>query len=124
MSYIANHYVSIDGEMFMAGEVIPEGLPEEKISWLMKAGAIHKVAPASVAGEPEDDGEEEPEDMQTDEETEPEDDGGVEPEDEPAPEIDAMAGIVQGEDEAPAKKPVRRASTSTKKRTTKGGKSK
>ena len=128
MSYIADNYVSIDDEMFMAGEKIPDGLPEEKINWLLEAGAIHKVASVSVtgnppAGEPEDDENTEPEGVQADGDAEPEDVQDDEEPDEPAPEIDVMAGIVQSE-EKPEKKPVRRASASTKKRTTKGGKAK
>lgn len=125
MSYIADNYVSINDEMYMAGEKIPDGLPIDKISWFLKAGAIHEIASASASENPPD---EEPDDDQDDEkpDNEPEDDqdGDQDDEpDEPAPEIDVMAGIVQEQGE-PEKKPVRRTASPAKKRTTKGGKAK
>ena len=50
--YLANHYVRINGKMLKRGEKIPEGLPQGKIEWLLSAGAIKEIAPASL-GEPE-----------------------------------------------------------------------
>ena len=41
--YVANHYVRINGTVLTAGEILPDGLPEDKIRWLLRAGAIHEV---------------------------------------------------------------------------------
>ena len=73
--FIANHYVRVNGKVYTKGECIPEGLPTEKVEWLMRAGAIHEAS-APVAGTPEE---------------EPAEDEAA------APEIDVMSGIVQGE---------------------------
>ena len=95
--YLANHYVRVGGKMFKRGERIPEGLPQDKIDWLLSAGAIKEIAPASL-GEPE----------EVPEETE---DTADEADDEAeAPEIDVMSGIVAGEAEEEPKKATRRAS--------------
>lgn len=89
--YKANHYVSIDGAMYVKGEAIPDGLPEEKIAWLLKAGAIcEDTAAGELAKEPEVEPETEPEAIEIIEE---------------APEVDVMDGIVA---DKPTKKPTRR----------------
>lgn len=44
--YAANHFVRIKGRMYVAGEIIPENLDEEKTAWLLEAGAIREIAPA------------------------------------------------------------------------------
>ena len=116
--YLANHYVRVGGKMFKRGERIPEGLPQDKIDWLLSAGAIKEIAPASL-GEPEEVPEEtedtadEAEDAaQQAEGGEPEtEDAAEEADDEAeAPEIDVMSGIVAGEAEEEPKKATRRAS--------------
>ena len=131
MSYIADSYVPIKGEMYMPGEKIPDDLPESTINWLLKAKAIHRVAFAGTkdnlpATQPVN---VQPEDVQAEEDAGPEADLEDAPEDEkaedePVPEIDVMAGIVQDSKKAPEKKPARRAAVSEKKRATKGGKTK
>ena len=93
--YIANHYVRVAGKMYIKGEEIKDGLTEEKIAWLMQAGAIKEVTPAAPVKE-------------TVQETETEEEPPQEPEepeaDEEPIEIDVMAGIVQTEaDEEPQK---------------------
>lgn len=89
--YIANHYVKIDGTMYVKGEIIPEGVSESKIKWLLSAGAIHADAPAEEpVPEP---GTEEAPDVETEE----------------APEVDVMAGIVSdGAGDKPTQKSTRR----------------
>lgn len=100
--YVANHYVRINRTVLTAGEILPDGLPEEKIAWLLKVGAIREI-PGSVVLEtaatpPAPDSAKEDEEKLPDgnpiEETvadeEPEEiDEEAEPE-----EIDVMAGIV------------------------------
>lgn len=121
--YLANHYVRINGKMLKRGEKIPEGLPQGKIEWLLSAGAIKEIAPASL-GEPEEapedteDATEDAEDtVQQAEGEEPgTEDAAEEADDEAeAPEIDVMSGIVAGETEEEPKKTTRR--TSAKKQT-------
>ena len=118
--YIANHYVRINGRVFVKGERIPEDLPAEKIEWLLKKGAVHEAASLPLAeaqaGTPDTvpaetaAGEQEAKPQTVQEPAEEAD------EDAEAPEIDVMAGIVQGaEDEAP-KKTVR-TKTAAKKQT-------
>lgn len=125
--YLANHYVRINGKMLKRGEKIPEGLPQGKIEWLLSAGAIKEIAPASL-GEPEEAPEDTPEDtedatedaedtvQQADGEEPGTEDAAEEADDEAeAPEIDVMSGIVAGETEEEPKKTTRR--TSAKKQT-------
>ena len=121
--YLSNHYVRINGKMLKWGEKIPEGLPQGKIEWLLSAGAIKEIAPASL-GEPEEvpedteDATEDAEDaVQQAEGEEPgTEDAAEEADDEAeAPEIDVMSGIVAGETEEEPKKTTRR--TSAKKQT-------
>ena len=97
--YIANHYVKVNGRMYMRGESIEEEMSEDKISWLLKAEAIKEVASAFDFSQKQ---EEEPAVEEPQEEAD-------------IPEIDVMAGIVQGEPEKPEK---------PKKKTQRGGKSK
>lgn len=117
MSYIADSYIPIKGEMYMPGEKIPDDLPESTISWLLKAKAIHRVAlavtkdnlPAAnpVNAQPENTREEEDAEPEGDPEEDLDD---REAEDEPVPEIDVMDGIVQEAKEESAgstKKPGR-----------------
>ena len=52
--YIVDHYVRVDKDVLKKGDRLPENVPEEKIKWLLKAGAIHKVAPAAQPDEEED----------------------------------------------------------------------
>ena len=118
--YLANHYVRINGKMLKRGEKIPEGLPQGKIEWLLSAGAIKEIAPASL-GEPEEvpeDTEDATEDaaQQAEGEVPGTEDAAEEADDEAeAPEIDVMSGIVAGETEEEPKKTTRR--TSAKKQT-------
>jgi nucleotide-binding universal stress UspA family protein len=121
--YLANHYVRINGKMLKRGEKIPEGLPQGKIEWLLSAGAIKEIAPASL-GEPEEvpedteDATEDAEDaaQQAEGEEPGTEDAAEEADDEAeAPEIDVMSGIVAGETEEEPKKTTRR--TSAKKQT-------
>ncbi|MBQ8708778.1 MAG: hypothetical protein IJ523_11880 [Succinivibrionaceae bacterium] len=118
--YLANHYVRINGKMLKRGEKIPEGLPQGKIEWLLSAGAIKEIAPASL-GEPEEvpeDTEDATEDaaQQAEGEEPGTEDAAEEADDEAeAPEIDVMSGIVAGETEEEQKKTTRR--TSAKKQT-------
>ena len=110
--YIANHYVPINGRMYMKGERIPDGLPEEKLNWLLKAEAVHEVALPSAPVEAEKETELPAEEPDT---AEPETEAGPPPEEEvdedaEAPEIDVMAGIVQDDPEEP-EKPARKAKT-------------
>ena len=107
--YIATTYI---GSAYIPGDTISEDIPAEKLEWLIQAGAVRESAPApSPAPEPipaeadiEQPNEAEPDEID---------------EEEVAPEIDAMAGIVKGANEAPAKKPRPAA-----KRAPKGGKTK
>ena len=47
--YKAKHYVRVGGRLLAKGESIPEELSSEQVEWLMKAGAIEEIAPASVS---------------------------------------------------------------------------
>lgn len=99
--FIANRYVRVKGTLYKKGERIPDDLPEEKIAWLLESEAIHETAvisaPTTAEMIPE---------LPADEAdvSEPETVEGPPPEEEAdeeaeAPEIDVMAGIVQGEPE-------------------------
>jgi hypothetical protein len=85
--HIANHYVRINGKMYIKGERIPDGLPDEKIKWLMEAGAIHKGASACfMPEEPAEDPEEpvgDPENDQTNAIQNPENEAAEEPAEDP-----------------------------------------
>ena len=108
--YVALHYVRVNGKMYTRGEILPEGLPAEKIAWYQKAGAIEEIAPVSNAKEMQEEyaPEQDPEDQDAEaieipEDTEPSEGTEEEPEDEfeEAPEIDVMAGIVpEGQEDA------------------------
>ena len=91
--------VSYIGERYVPGELIDEDMPQSRIEWLLKAGAIEPIAPA--AARPEVETPQEPE--QPDEPPQPQEDAAAEDEideDDEAPEIDVMAGLVsRGEDE-------------------------
>lgn len=99
--YIARHYVRVNGTVYTKGERIPDGIPAEKIEWLLRAEAIEEApAPASyiVPDEVHDEPAEEPA------EVEEEADESIE-----APEIDVMAGIVPaGDGEKKSRKAGRR----------------
>lgn len=41
--YIANHYVRVGQDLLKKGDLIPSDLPEDKIKWLLEAGAIQKA---------------------------------------------------------------------------------
>ena len=114
--YMANHYVRVNGTVYVKGECITEDLPAEKEAWLLRAGAIRvmedhrqELPAQEPAPEPEDipEPEEEAEDVEeacADPEAEEAD------EDVEAPEIDVMAGIVTPEPQHEQKqKPVRKA---------------
>ena len=105
--YIAESFVRVDGELYTKGEVLPEGLDEEKAAWLLSTGAIRESAyepEEAPAPEPE------PEPKKAVKAEKPKAKKAVEPvyEDEEIPEIDAMEGIVKPKAE--------------KKKTAKGGK--
>ena len=131
--YVANHYVRINRTVLTAGEILPEGLPEEKIAWLLKAGAIQET-PGTVEAETREtdchtsaaapvrnDGDkqsadEEPEAGQSEEER-PADEEPEEIDEEAEPEeIDVMAGIVHLEptEEKPKAKPAKRGGRKSK----------
>lgn len=111
--YLANHCVRIGSAMFKRGERIPDNLPKDKIKWLLSAGAIKEVAPASL-GEPEEEPEETGDAAEDAEDAAQEKEEGVEPETDTipeeeaddeaeAPEIDVMSGIVGGAEDEPKK---------------------
>lgn len=110
--YIAKHYVRVNGKMYTRGEAIPDGLSADKVAWLMESGAIEEFAPGQAAAAPETATATQPEP-----ETEPAVETPPEEVDEEAdvPEIDAMAGIIAGEQEEAPKKTTRK--TATKKTT-------
>ena len=116
--YIANHYIRIGKNLLKKGDLIPSDLPEDKIKWLLEAGAIQEVTmplkfyghgelptvPASEAAEAipvEADTIEE--DAETADTLEDEEDTDIEEE---VPEVDVMSGIVPLEDTQPDKKVV------------------
>lgn len=111
--YVANHYVNVNGNIYMKDEIISEKMEEETIGWLMRAKAIREVFPheSQVPAGQEDppavppESEDETEDAEAENETEDEEELT---EEEPL-EIDVMAGIVQdgGEPEKPEKPPAR-----------------
>ncbi len=117
MYYVADCYVRVDKKLLKRGEILPK-LPEEKIRWLLEAGAIHACDPEPIAeytmseeeftemmADIEDDEQEEEseEPVQTDtvEEAELMEAEVDLPE---APEIDAMEGIVVDETKTAPKK--------------------
>lgn len=123
--YMANHYVRINGTVYVRGECIQESLTEEKAEWLLSAGAIREMdGPAQEA--PADTSEAEPDTAVEDDEGIPEDpdaaDEGI-PEDPDAgdeddegyedaepPEINALEGLIAPEAEEKPKQPARRTS--------------
>ena len=109
--YIANHYVRVGRKMYKPGEEIPENIPSDKLDWLITAGAVREFTPAAPAAAPQ---EEEPQQTIEEPEEAPEEEGAEADDDAEAPEIDAMAGIVQGGPEEEPKKPARAKSTAKK----------
>lgn len=105
--YIAVTYI---GGKYIPGEAISEDMPKEKLDWLIRAGAVRKAAsaPSMPVFEPE--ATEEAEAPQEEPEAIVDE---IDEEDE-APEIDVMAGIVKGDEAAPAKKPKPAAKKSPK----------
>ena len=109
--YIANHYVRIGKKVYMKDEAIPAGLPDEKVVWLLKKGAIRKSVPAEIhdnsqiqsleddlkddpeRGEVKDDLDDEPECSETQDDSE--DDWQDDEVD--AREIDVMSGVIRDE---------------------------
>lgn len=51
--YIANHYVRVDGQMYLKGEAIPD-IPAENVEWLLSVGAIQLADGIEVAEDSED----------------------------------------------------------------------
>lgn len=123
--YIAVNYI---GGKYVPGEVIPDDMSRDELDWLIRAGAVRKAAPDPDARRPQEaeiqHGAEAPEPTDAPEDTEESEDEIDE--DEEAPEIDAMAGIVQGGAEESAKPAVKRkaAAHASGKKTPKGGKAK
>ena len=120
--YAAKHHVRVGGAMLAAGEVLPDGLPTERIDWLLRAGAIVEIEEAKQPATPPTATEEEKlrrevrdnysaqlDDLGystdgTPKDTEPEEiDDEVEPE-----EIDATAGLVTPSVAEETPKPVKR----------------
>lgn len=132
--YIANHYVRVGQDLLKKGDLIPSDLPEDKIKWLLEAGAIQKatvplkfyghgelpVVPASEAAEAiplveaETEEDEEPIDS-----TDEEEDIDMEEE---IPEVDVMPGIVSDEAEAPQEKAAPKATKKSNIKKQTGGK--
>lgn len=115
--YIATTYI---GGAYTPGEILPDDFLEEKLAWLIEAGAVRKAesAPSMPDFEPEAMVEAEAP------QEEPEADTNEIDEEENAPEIDVMDGIVQNAE--PLKPAAKRksAASSGSKRTPKGGKPK
>lgn len=132
--YIANHYVRVGQDLLKKGDLIPSDLPEDKIKWLLEAGAIQKatvplkfyghgelpVVPASEAAEaiPLAEAETE-EDEEFIDSTDEEEDIDMEEE---IPEVDVMSGIVSDEAEAPQEKAAPKATKKSNIKKQTGGK--
>lgn len=130
--YIANHYVRVGQDLLKKGDLIPSDLPEDKIKWLLEAGAIQKatvplkfyghgelpVVPASEAAEaiPLLQAETEEESIDS---TDEEEDIDMEEE---IPEVDVMSGIVSDEAEAPQEKAAPKATKKSNIKKQTGGK--
>lgn len=113
MPYVAKHYTSINGTLYVEGEKIPDNLPEEKIKWLLSAGAIQRIAPVFGGDEekPENTTHDETQTSEDAEETEETEDAEETENDEEIPEIDVMDGIVQNTTESPSRKTSSKAKT-------------
>lgn len=89
---VANHYVKVNGVVYMRGECVPDDITPIKLDWLLSVGAVSRT------DETEDDGHTEESEEEPEEEEKPEI-GMPKPEEpersEQAPEIDAIAGIVK-----------------------------
>ena len=89
MSYVAMHFVKINGRMYTQGEIIDEVMEESKKLRLLEHGAIHEIAPVP-----------QPETImipikeKTAEKTIPEEPAEEADDAADAPEIDIMDGIV------------------------------
>lgn len=130
--YIANHYVRVGQDLLKKGDLIPSDLPEDKIKWLLEAGAIQKatvplkfyghgelpVVPASEAAEaiPLVEAETEEESIDS---TDEEEDIDMEEE---IPEVDVMSGIVSDVAEAPQEKAAPKATKKSNIKKQTGGK--
>lgn len=130
--YIANHYVRVGQDLLKKGDLIPSDLPEDKIKWLLEAGAIQKatvplkfyghgelpVVLASEAAEaiPLVEAETEEESIDS---TDEEEDIDMEEE---IPEVDVMSGIVSDEAEAPQEKAAPKATKKSNIKKQTGGK--
>ncbi len=110
MPYVAKHYTSINGILYVEGEKIPDNLPEEKIKWLLSAGAIQKIAPV-FGGDEEKPENTNPDETQTSEDAKETEDSEETGNDEEIPEIDVMDGIVQNTTESPSRKTSSKAKT-------------
>lgn len=99
--YAAKHYIRVGGKRYVAGEILPDNVPEETLSWLLRKDAIGEVpeGPAPVAAFADDGGENPVTDAPPADAAPAEDETGEEEIDEEAepPEIDAAEGIVAEE---------------------------
>ena len=132
--YIANHYVRVGQDLLKKGDLIPSNLPEDKIKWLLEAGAIQKVTaplkfyghgelpivPASEAAEviPLVEAETE-EDEEAIDSSDEEEDTGMEEE---ISEVDVMSGIVSEDTEVPQEKAAQKATKKPNIKRQSGGK--
>ena len=101
---VANHYVRVNGQVYTAGEILPDTLSETEIAWLTseKCGAatvIETPANMETAAEPEK--EFKAEEPAAEEAEEP---AGNETAIEEPEEIDAMSGIVEPENKPKGRK--------------------
>ena len=89
--YIAEQFVRVGNDLYSRGEVLPDGLKEETVEWLLKTKAIRE----SVY-EPDKEAPEEIEEPKVIEKKKPKAEK-IEPVyvEEEAPEIDVMEGIVK-----------------------------
>lgn len=108
--YIANHYVRIGGKVYIKGERIPDGLPEEKISWLLNVDAIHEEKEKVQEAVSEPPFMNPPEHQEETAEEDPKEETAEADEEAEAPEIDVMAGIVQDKPEEKKKTTGRKTS--------------
>lgn len=121
--YVANHYVRINGKVYIKGERVPDGLSDGKIRWLLDADAVHWEADPedveylpfpeavnNIPGEAEAEADDSP--VEAGESDEGDEGRLVEDIDAEAPEIDVMAGIVQEKKaQDPEETPRRKSST-------------
>ncbi len=98
--YAAKHYIRVGGKRYVAGEILPDNVPEETLSWLLRKDAIGEVPEGPVPdADCADDGEAPVTDAPPVDAVPAEDETAGEEIDEEAvpPEIDAAEGIVSEE---------------------------